>query len=206
MRRWRDGTRPVPGPGVGARRLAQVTGHGRRLAAALSTLQRRSGVAVTAAAAQARCSTFYLNRVLSGEQTPSWSLVYLLCCIFQGKPEEFHLLWEYAQGVAPQPRPSVAQAAERVTDAVRGQYLAAGEPAVQDVCAQEQCLVAEEVEAVLNGDLIPDWPQLSALVRALGGAPAALRPCWEHLHYAVLCSTVPQHGSARDGGPAEGTA
>ncbi|MFI9787879.1 helix-turn-helix domain-containing protein [Kitasatospora sp. NPDC051984] len=160
-----------------------------QLASALATLHRRSDVTVQRAAELAHCSPSYVSRVIVGERVPSWPFVHMLVTILGGNPAEIRLLWEGARGLAPSGRLAVGDAAEQLLAALRGLHLAAGEPDLGD----------EEARAVLRGDVVPEWPVVSAVVVALGGQPADVRPVWEDLHYAALASAfddaLPPYGA-----------
>jgi transcriptional regulator with XRE-family HTH domain len=169
----------------------------------MATLQQRSGIPIQALAQQADLSPSYVSRVLTGDRVPAWPVLHMLASILGGRPAELRLLWEQAQGVTRPPRQAVAEAAARVTAALRGLYLAAGEPDLGALCGVRSGLMAEEAQAVLRGDTVPDWETVSTLSALLGGHPADLRPWWEDLHYACLASAlpgvIPPHGLVRTG-------
>ncbi|MFJ9523212.1 helix-turn-helix domain-containing protein [Kitasatospora sp. NPDC101801] len=170
------------------------------LAAALSTLQRDSGVSIQTVAAQADLSASYISRVLAGERTPTWAVVHMLATILKGDARQLRLLWEAANGMAHPSRKGITPAAEQVTAALRGLHLAAGTPSAEQLCSAAKELELPVVQAVLRGDMIPDWTIASALVTALGGQPADLRHLWEDLHYSFIVSAFP-HLFPRDGVP-----
>ncbi|MGW0902905.1 helix-turn-helix domain-containing protein [Streptomyces sp. NPDC002853] len=182
--------RPVPelellpdGPGAAPRALLPARALGR----ALSYLQRRSQVSSSEAARQADLSSSYISRVLAGERTPVWPVAHMLATIFGGDPAELRILWEDAKGIRHPSRQSVTAAAGRLHAALRGMYLAAACPDLEGLCAST-ALPAQVAAAVLEGDLIPDWPTTALLVGRLTADPAAIRPLWEDVHYAVLVS------------------
>ena len=175
-----------------------------QLAAALTSLQRKSAVTLQEAAHQADLSPSYVSRVLAGSRLPTWPVVYMLATIFQGNAGDLKSLWERAHGACPPRRQSVAGAAARLQSALRGLYLAAGEPDLP--CLVEGgrvSLIAETAREVLDGDLIPDWWTVEALVVRMGGDAAFIRPLWEDLHYVFLASrdVFPPGGLPRSGLP-----
>ncbi|MFE1935967.1 helix-turn-helix domain-containing protein [Streptomyces sp. NPDC059474] len=175
-----------------------------QLAAALTNLQRKSAVTLQEAAQQADLSPSYVSRVLAGSRLPTWPVVYMLATIFSGNAGDLKSLWERAHGACPPRRHSVAGAAARLQSALRGLYLAAGEPDLPGLAeGGGPSLTAEAVQEVLDGDLIPDWWTVEALVVRMGGDAAFIRPLWEDLHYVFLASrdVFPEGGLPRSGLP-----
>ncbi|MFE7120158.1 helix-turn-helix domain-containing protein, partial [Streptomyces sp. NPDC057654] len=174
----------------------------RALGAALSHLQRLSGMSVTEAARQAGLSPSYVSRVLAGERVPAWPVVRLLATALGGRAPELRFLWESAQGVCRRPRQSVTTAAAALHTALRGLHLAAACPPVAELCAGTD-LTPEAVRDMLAGDYVPDWPVVARLVSRLGAAPAGIRPLWEDMHYAALaaCLEFPPQGLPPADGP-----
>ncbi|MEU4896147.1 helix-turn-helix domain-containing protein [Streptomyces sp. NPDC044780] len=175
-----------------------------QLAAALTSLQRKSAVTLQEAAHQADLSPSYVSRVLAGSRLPTWPVVYMLATIFQGNAGDLKSLWERAHGACPPRRQSVDGAAARLQSALRGLYLAAGEPDLLSlVKGGGVSLTAEAVQEVLDGDLIPDWWTVEALVVRMGGDAAFIRSLWEDLHYVFLASrdVFPPGGLPRSGLP-----
>jgi transcriptional regulator with XRE-family HTH domain len=181
-------------PDDGSKAPAPAGRASQKLAAALSHLQRRSGMTIHEAAQQADLSPSYVSRVLAGERVPGWPVVHMLATILGGKATELRVLWESAQGMAYPSRQDVHGAAQRLQDALRGLYLAAACPDLQSVSSLE--LSAQTAEEALGGEVVPDWSTTSALVTRLGGHPASIRPLWEEVHYAFLTS----HDVFPDGG------
>ncbi|MEV0281151.1 helix-turn-helix transcriptional regulator [Streptomyces sp. NPDC050610] len=161
----------------------------RALGAALSHLQRLSGVSVTEAARQADLSPSYVSRILTGERVPAWPVVHMLVTILGGKAPELRILWESAQGVRRLSRQSVTAAAAALHTALRGLFLAAACPAVEELCAGTD-LTPDLARDVLAGDHIPDWPVVARLVSRLGAPPSGIRPLWEDVHYAALVASL----------------
>ncbi|MFJ4963419.1 helix-turn-helix domain-containing protein [Streptomyces sp. NPDC088729] len=158
-----------------------------RLAAALSRLQRESGLSIRTLADRTMLSRSFISRILSGERLPSWDLVCHLCSILGQEPRELRLLCEAAHGITRPPRQSVTEHIAALGAALRGLHLAAGRPTPQQVHRRSHGRVAPELVAqVLRGDAVPEWEQLGALVTALGGQAADFKPLWEGIHYSVL--------------------
>ncbi len=181
-----------------------AAGARRQLAAALCGLQQKSAVTLQEAAQQAKLSPSYVSRILAGNRLPAWPVVYMLATIFRGSAGDLKFLWERAQGACPPPRQSVTGAAAQLQSALRGLYLAAGEPDLRCLVEEsEESLTAETVQEVLDGDLIPHWRTVEELVVRMGGDAAPIRPLWEDLHYAFLASrdVFPEGGLARSGLP-----
>ncbi|WP_306316862.1 MULTISPECIES: helix-turn-helix domain-containing protein [unclassified Streptomyces] len=197
-------------------RAADAARAGMLLAAALSYLHRRSGLTVKDAAAQTGrgLSAPYVSRILSGERLPSWRVTEALVTVCGGDPREVTMLWEHAQGMAPPVRHPLPDAVHRLHAALRGLHLAAACPTSERVCeAGGTPLTPDDVTAVLQGRMVPTWPQTGALVKALGGMPADMRPLWEAVEYGFLVRLDPQgaEGAPRlplnlpDDGPGDGT-
>ncbi|MFC9227425.1 helix-turn-helix domain-containing protein [Streptomyces decoyicus] len=158
----------------------------RKLASALSHMQRSSGMTIHDAAQQADLSPSYVSRILAGDRVPNWPVVHMLATIFGGRAQELRTLWESAQGVAYPARQDVHSAAQRLQDALRGLYLAASCPELAGV--RGRGLTTQAAGEALRGEVVPDWPTTSALITWLGGHPADVRPLWEDVHYAFLTS------------------
>ncbi|MET9378843.1 helix-turn-helix transcriptional regulator [Streptomyces sp. NPDC002992] len=173
----------VPGAGGGA----EVNQPARKLAAALSYLQRISPVSIAEAARQADLSPSYISRILAGERLPAWPVVHMVATIFGGTAADVRLLWEQAQGLPATSRLSMRTAAERLHSALRGLHLAASCPDPAELCAGTG-VAPGLVTAVLAGEHVPDWPTTAVLVSRLQAAPADVRPLWEDVHYAFVAS------------------
>ncbi|MFD7817630.1 helix-turn-helix domain-containing protein [Streptomyces sp. NPDC059785] len=192
--RERAAVRQPPAPGVQPRDAAQdrllsqaAEPASAKLAAALSHLHRSSGLAIRDVAEQLSLSPSYVSRILSGERMPTWPVVCTLVKLFGGEPAELSALFESAHGLVPPAQPGIPHAVAQLQAALRGLHLAAGRP---DPAVIHQishgALSAQEINDFLSGVLIPNWEQASALVTALGGGPAEVRPLWEAVHYAFL--------------------
>ncbi|MET7869424.1 helix-turn-helix domain-containing protein [Streptomyces cyaneofuscatus] len=166
----------------------------RQLAAALSQLHQGSGLMIREVAESTELSPSYVSRILSVDRTPSWPVVRQLVQVFRGDPLELRVLWEISQGVPPTPQDFI-EAATRLNGVLRGLYLAAGCPSVQEVCEQSNgALVAEAVEEILAGTQVPTWENTGRFVTAVGGHPADIRPQWEAVYSTLLgaCDPAPK--------------
>ncbi|MER5546446.1 helix-turn-helix transcriptional regulator [Streptomyces sp. NPDC002589] len=169
----------------------------RRLALALSFLQRRSGLHIKDAAAHTGLSPSYVSRILSGERLPTWTAVRLLAETFGADPGDLRALWEASQGLVRPTRPPLHEAVVRLAGALRGIYLAAGCPSFEYVArASSGVLTVDIVEGMLAGRIVPCWETTSHLLAALGAQPADLRGVWEDTNYAFLVCVMapPQDG------------
>ncbi|MGC5341965.1 helix-turn-helix domain-containing protein [Streptomyces sp. DT24] len=168
---------------------------GRRLAAALSQIHRESSVSIRQLADHTMLSPSFISRVLSGERLPSWDLVCHLSDVLGQDPRELRLLCEVAHGITQPPRQTVTEHIASLKAALRGLHLAAARPTPQQVQRRSKGKVpAEVVTQVLQGDLVPEWEILGALVTALGGWAADFKPLWEAVHYSVLMTDDPSVG------------
>lgn len=180
---------PVPGRDAAEERLlAQaVERASAKLASALSYLHRASELTIKDVAEQTSLSPSYVSRILSGERTPAWPVVRTLVELFGGDPAELAVLFESAHGLGPRARHAIPDAVARLQAALRGLHLAAGRPRFGSVRkASHGVLSTQAISEILEGELVPGWEQTSALVTALGGWPADVRPLWEAIHYAFL--------------------
>uniref|UniRef100_A0AAU1UML0 Helix-turn-helix transcriptional regulator n=1 Tax=Streptomyces sp. NBC_00119 TaxID=2975659 RepID=A0AAU1UML0_9ACTN len=163
-----------------------------KLAAALSHLHETSGLTIREVAERTGVSPSYVSRILSGERTPTWQVVGELAELCGGDPMELSVLWESMHGLTAPPRPAIPGAVARLQAALRGLYLAAGRPDIEQLRrASHGVLTAQSIQHMLGGELVPAWPATSALVTALGGWPADVRPLWEAVHYAFLVCLDP---------------
>ena len=183
---------PVQLHGASARAGGAVAQPGRGsalgLAGALSFLLRQSSLTMHEVAMQAGVSASFVSRVLAGERVPSWPVVHMLASVLGGHPQDLRFLWESAQGLVGSPRQPVEQAVSRLHCAVRGLYLAAGQPELEHLSRKlgGAEVTAGLVGAVLAGECVPDWPTTAALTASLGGRVVEVRPLWEDVHYAFL--------------------
>ncbi|MFD3580811.1 helix-turn-helix domain-containing protein [Streptomyces sp. NPDC058644] len=191
----RSGGRPAPAAREGetGRVLSPAAERAaKKVAAALSHLHRRSGLTIREVAEQTSLSPSYISRILSGERTPTWPVVCDLAELCGGDAAELSLLWESAHGMSAPARPAIGDAVARLRAALRGLYLAAGGPEVTQLrSASRGVLTAQSITDMLEGELVPGWEATSALVTALGGWPADIRPLWEAVHYAFLVCLDP---------------
>ncbi|MER6738130.1 helix-turn-helix domain-containing protein [Streptomyces puniciscabiei] len=167
-----------------------------KLASALSHLHRASDLTIREVAEQTSLSPSYVSRILSGERTPTWQVVCSLAELFGGDPAELRVLFESAHGLVPPARHAQPDAVARLQAALRGLHLAAGRPKASVIRkASHGALSIHAINEILDGELIPGWEETSALVTALGGWPADVRPLWEAVHYTFLIFLDPQEVS-----------
>ncbi|AJE38683.1 hypothetical protein [Streptomyces nodosus] len=162
-----------------------------RLADALAYLQCSSGVSVDQAAEQAGLEVPYLLQVLDGGSVPAWPEVYTLVTVFGGAAEELRVLWESARGAVHPPVLPPQGAAGYLAAALRGQYLAAGSPALSQLSGRA-LLPSACIGQVLAGHHAPPWPATARLVRALGGRSEDIEPLWQAVLQAATALDGPQ--------------
>ncbi|MEU6807715.1 helix-turn-helix transcriptional regulator [Streptomyces sp. NPDC046831] len=166
-----------------------------KLASALSHLHRASDLTVREVAEHLSLSPSYVSRILSGERTPSWPVTCSLVQLCGGDPAELSVLFESAHGLVPPGRHAIPDAVARLQAALRGLHLAAGRPKLAAIRrASHGTLSSQAISEILAGEMIPGWEQTSALVTALGGWPADVRPLWEAVHYTFLLCLDPEEG------------
>ncbi|MEU9348963.1 helix-turn-helix transcriptional regulator [Streptomyces sp. NPDC048278] len=164
-----------------------------KLASALSHLYRASDLTIREVAEETSLSPSYVSRILSGGRTPTWQVVCSLAELFGGDAAELSVLFESAHGLVPPPRNAVPDTVARLQAVLRGLHLAAGRPQPGVIRkATRGGLSVQAISEILNGEMIPGWEQTSALVTALGGWPADVRPLWEAVHYTFLLCLDPQ--------------
>ncbi|MFC9861031.1 MULTISPECIES: helix-turn-helix domain-containing protein [unclassified Streptomyces] len=179
---------PTAEPGPGAPVTARL-----RLAAALSQAQRESGFSIRRIADLTMLSPSFISRVLSGERLPSWDLVCHLCTILGQEPRELRLLCEVAHGITKQARQTVTEYIASLKAALRGLHLAAVRPSPEQIHRRSNGRVPVWLVAqVLDGEAVPEWEILGAIVTALGGQAADFKPLWEAIHYSVLMADDPR--------------
>lgn len=176
-----------------------------KLASALSHLHRSSGLTIRDVGERTSLSPSYVSRILSGERTPAWAVVGALTELFGGDPAELSVLFESAHGKVPPAQYAITDAVDRLHAALRGLHLAAGRPRVGVVrSASHGALSVQEIDDILEGVLVPGWEQTSALVTALGGWPADVRPLWQAVHYTfLLCMDPPKDPQSQSADPSE---
>ncbi|MET9116060.1 helix-turn-helix transcriptional regulator [Streptomyces longwoodensis] len=166
-----------------------------KLASALSHLHRASDLTVREVAEQTSLSPSYISRILSGERTPQWPVVSALAELFGGEPDELRVLFDSAHGLVAPTRHAIPDAVARLRAALRGLHLAAGRPHSGVIRkASHGTLSTQAIGEILGGVMVPGWEQTAALVTALGGWPADVRPLWEAVHYTFLLCTDPEEG------------
>lgn len=200
----RAAARQTPSPTVDFRATEGREAVGRatrQLAAALSQLHQTSGLMIREVAESTELSPSYVSRILSVDRTPSWPVVRQLVSVLGGNPVELRVLWEIAQGVPPAPQDFI-DAVTRLMGVLKGLYLAAGCPSVQEVCEHSNGgLDRETVQELLTGTEFPSWECAGLFVSAVGGHPADIRPQWEAAYTALLCACDPTPKLAADAAP-----
>ncbi|MEW2252322.1 XRE family transcriptional regulator [Streptomyces sp. NPDC058733] len=177
-RRARDAAVPNALPvETGGQQAAAPAEHRSRLGAAVSSLLRAQGRPAQTVAQEAGVSPSCVSRLMTGQRVPDWPVVFTLVTAAGGRPEEFRLLWEWARGHRQPSRRSMTAALTRFHGALLGLQWAAGRPRNTDDSA---------LNAVLSGELVPDWGTTHQLVLRLGGIPEQVRPLWEDVQYTFL--------------------
>ncbi|WP_055696734.1 MULTISPECIES: helix-turn-helix domain-containing protein [Streptomyces] len=164
-----------------------------QLASALSQLQADSPLTIKEVAESTRLSASFISRVLSGDRIPSWDLVCSLAVLFEADPADLRVLFEAAHGIAAPLRQPAVGAIAQLHAAVRGLYLAAHSPSAEQIERRSRRAVSAAVaRRTLAGVDVPEWEVLAALIAALGGRPADVKPLWEAVHYAFLMCDDPR--------------
>lgn len=194
--RWRS-ARPVPAAEACEDTAVDQSEHAAspvsQLASALTQLQVSSGRTIREIADLTMLSPSFISRVLSGDRLPTWDLVCALSDIFCSDPAELRVLFEAAHGVTAPQRQPVTAAIEQLHAAVRGLYLAAKSPSADQIeVLSAKAVSVTAARRMLAGVDVPEWDVLSALVCALGGRPAEVKPLWEAVHYAFLMCDDPR--------------
>lgn len=166
------------------------------LGLALKHLHRESGVSRREVADAAGVSVSFVTRVMLGQRVPSWQVVCAMAEVLGGEPAELRMLWETARDIARHRRWPRQPARDRLKAALRGLYLAAGQPDLAELCAQqaESPLTADTIQQVLDGAHIPEWNDLRWLVVTLGGRPEDVRPYWDEVYSSQLHVLAAQPG------------
>ncbi|MEV0259040.1 helix-turn-helix transcriptional regulator [Streptomyces sp. NPDC050732] len=177
-----------------------------QLASALAQLQAESRKSIREVADFTRLSPSFISRVLSGDRLPSWDLVCSLAVLFKSDPADLRVLFEAAHGItAPLRQPAVGAIAQ-LHAAVRGIYRAAHSPTAEQIeLLSQKAVSASAARRTLAGIDVPEWNVLAALITALGGQPADIKPLWEAVHYAFLMCDDPRlpDGTAHIAAPGE---
>ncbi|MGW7003688.1 helix-turn-helix domain-containing protein [Streptomyces sp. NPDC054933] len=157
-----------------------------RLASALSHLQRGSRQTVRALAEAIDVSPSYVSRVLSGERVPSWHVAQALALACGSNPDPLRSLWSEASGFEPLPEWGEDAAMRAFHAAIRGLHLADCSPPAAEICSSAPGLLnREEVEALLAGVDIPDWPTVARVILRLKGRPSQMHPVWKAARRAM---------------------
>ncbi|AYN37678.1 hypothetical protein D9753_00155 (plasmid) [Streptomyces dangxiongensis] len=155
-----------------------------RLSDALAYLQAGSSVPVDEGAERAGITLPYLTQILEGDCLPTWPEVYTLASVFGGRAEDLRVLWESASGTVRSPGLPAKGAAGYLAAGLRGLYLSAGSPRLDQF--SQQALLPECLDQVLAGHHAPPWPVTARLVRALGGRAEEFEPLWQAARQAAI--------------------
>ncbi|WP_405814373.1 XRE family transcriptional regulator [Streptomyces sp. NBC_01390] len=173
----------VPVTAVEADRSAGASSHRQRLGAAVSFLLRVRGRTAQEVAREAEVSPSCVSRLLAGQRVPDWPTLYTVVVAAGGAPAEFRVLWEWARGHRQPRRRSAAVALTRFQGTLRGLQWAAG---TAHAGPPADGVAPDILDAVLTGDLVPDWETTHRIVLQLGGTPAEVRSLWEDVQYTFL--------------------
>ncbi|WP_190012369.1 hypothetical protein, partial [Streptomyces candidus] len=188
---------PIASTSCPQSRTGHKAGAARRLSRALSVLYTQAGASLEALAAEAGIPARELALILNGRRTPSWPVTFVLTSLLNGPLEDLKNLWELAQRPPSRPSLTAGEAAACLHNALRGLYLAAGEPSLAALC-EGGALPARMVNAVLSGIHTPDWPTTYRLTALLGADPAIMETYWQLLDYAHLAAQRDAAGAEGD--------
>ncbi|MFF2374897.1 helix-turn-helix domain-containing protein [Streptomyces xiamenensis] len=165
----------LPPPLEGLALGTQTDGPSAVLSRALSHLQRTSGRAVKAIAAQAGVSSSFISRTLSGERRPSWHITRSITRTCGGDPATIRPLWEATRGAITPSGPEAFHAA------LQGLHLSAAHPTPDTIHRRSRHLITmDDIHTLLQGYGVPDnWWTVDRFVYALRGQPHIFRPLWD---------------------------
>lgn len=147
-----------------------------QLAPVLSHLQRASKLSLRAISERADISPSYLSRILSGERFPNWPVTARIARILGADTSALRKVWEDASahhGNVRSPTPT------ELVPALRHLHQRAGSPsAVTLALATAGHLDPADIDAILDGALLPAWNTVHRLVLALDGVPTYFHPLW----------------------------
>ncbi|QES24154.1 helix-turn-helix domain-containing protein [Streptomyces venezuelae] len=171
---------------------------GEQFAAAMTSLQRATGLTIKDTAFKVGVSPSYVSRILAGTRRPAWPVVERFVETCEGSPFELRALWEAAQRTPDHdqgPAPDDPEAARvKFHTSLRALYLAAGRPTPWDI---QRAVNADtkptfpEIVLALNGSRIPDWETIAKIILSLRGSPADLRPLWQAAKVSPSTSALP---------------
>ncbi|MFR9724008.1 helix-turn-helix domain-containing protein [Streptomyces sp. MS19] len=168
-----------------------------RLAAALTSLHRRSGRQVNVVAEGLGVSSSYVSRIMNGDRLPGWDVITGLVLQLNGNPKDFRLLWEHARGITGRQSNPLLVAVDQLGAALRGLHLAAGEPDFDTIQeATDDLVEADVIARTLHEKQVPDWEKVTAIVRALNGDPSQIKPLWEAVEYRHLRAASGRRGKS----------
>ncbi|MEU1129555.1 helix-turn-helix domain-containing protein [Streptomyces sp. NPDC005900] len=192
-RRLADRVRPVPAPRAPRsgrqteeERIATRSNR-RRLAAALSYMQRASGRPQYRLAQDLNTSASYISRMMSGERPASWLHVRQLAASCGYDPELLRPLCNAAQG-GPVPRDIDALAYLKCF--LKALRMSVGQPSEETLMAHtSHCLTREAIAAAFDGPDLPSWATTRRLAAALCCPEKDIRPLWRAAKSAVTPRT-----------------
>lgn len=156
-----------------------------RLAPVLSMLVRTSKQMNKEVSTKMGISASCLSRILSGERVPTWSLTQNFARACGADPDvlrtvrESEKLNEKPSARTPLEGPPLP-AALRLHQAIRTFHHRAGRPASQDIAlASHWTLSVTDVASVIEGQAIPAWQTLRAVVTLLGGDRDYFEALWK---------------------------
>lgn len=195
-RRLADRARPVPTPRAPRsgrqteeERIATRSNR-RRLAAALSYMQRASNRPQYLLAQELNTSASYVSRMMSGERPASWLHVRQLATSCGYDPELLRPLCNAALG---SPMPRDVDALAYLKCFLKGLRMSVGQPSEEALLAYtSHCLTREAIAAAFDGPNLPSWATTRRLAAVLVCPEEDIRPLWRAAKTAV---------APRPGGP-----
>ncbi|MFG2767438.1 helix-turn-helix domain-containing protein [Streptomyces rubiginosohelvolus] len=145
------------------------------LGRALRTLRDHSKTGLDDLAAEAGMPAFAVRWVLEGKVVFPWATVFTLVHLLGGHPADLRLLWETASKSVPR-LPGPRHIADHLAAGLRGARLAAGHPPTTTVSLPG--LSEAETQAVLDGQLVPEWRALHKALLQLGADPVPFKALW----------------------------
>ncbi|MFJ2170324.1 helix-turn-helix domain-containing protein [Streptomyces griseofuscus] len=184
-------SRPEPvtfHPGAATAGTPTLRRPGQRLAAALSRMQRGSGLRQWELAEKMGVHESYVSRMLSGERFVSWKYVKIICEMCGQDPGRMKPLWEAAAGGQ---RSDTDDPGEYLRTYLQGLHYAHGSPAPETILdTTHHVITAEDIDRALHGPGIPEWHVIERLTVALQSLTTITRPLWRRAQTAAEHSTT----------------
>ncbi|SCF67630.1 helix-turn-helix domain-containing protein [Streptomyces sp. Ncost-T10-10d] len=150
-----------------------------RLAAALSFIQRRSGLTQNHLATQLDVSSSYISRLLSGERPASWSHVKQLTEQCAVSPTILRPLWETAMGCVAPTSLQLDNAVAYFRTYLRALHLSCADPGGETLRdSSGGLLTLPDIKRAFDGPGVPEWTVVRPLSLALMSRPTGIRPLW----------------------------